>query len=150
MTEIHIEGADEVIAKLSRFRFATMATEAVDTVMPAMVTALQVAAPRRTGRFAASIWGRRESSTTAVDAVFSAHVPYAKFVVEPTASHVIRARNAKALHWVGGSLGPGDHFAASVNHPGTKGNRFAHGVWLAMREEVIAELATRARLMLGG
>lgn len=148
MTEIHIEGADEVIARLSRFQFATMATEAADTFMPAMTAALKAAAPHQSGRFAASIWGRRQTSLSSMDVVFSAHVPYAKFVVEPTKAHVIAARNAKALHWTGGSLGPGDHFARSVQHPGTSGNRFARGVWEAMREEVVTELATRAVMML--
>lgn len=44
---------------------------------------------------------------------------YAIFVHEGTKAHVIRPKTAKALFWPGAS-----HPVKSVNHPGTKANRF--------------------------
>lgn len=56
------------------------------------------------------------------------NIPYAIYVHEGTKPHIIRARNAKALafKW---AANPSTHpsglsFFASVNHPGTKPNRF--------------------------
>lgn len=46
-------------------------------------------------------------------------VNYAMFVHEGTAPHVITPRTAKALFWPGAA-----HPMKSVNHPGTKPNRF--------------------------
>jgi len=48
-------------------------------------------------------------------------VPYAGFVMYGTRPHVIRARRAKALHF---RMGGREVFCKSVNHPGTRPNRF--------------------------
>jgi len=44
--------------------------------------------------------------------------PLAWFIIEGTAEHPIDAHEGgPPLHWVGGSLGPGDHFARHVTIP---------------------------------
>jgi hypothetical protein len=48
-------------------------------------------------------------------------VPYAVWHHEGTDPHVIRARNAKVLSWVSGGE---RRYATSVQHPGTRPNRF--------------------------
>jgi hypothetical protein len=55
-----------------------------------------------------------------------ARVGYSLFVHEGTAPHTIRAVHASVLafDWPNGPNGPGRYFFASVNHPGTKPNRF--------------------------
>jgi hypothetical protein len=53
--------------------------------------------------------------------VVSEGVPYAVWHHEGTEPHVIRPRKAKVLSWVSGGE---RRFASSVNHPGTRPNRF--------------------------
>jgi len=48
-------------------------------------------------------------------------IDYALFVEYGTVPHVIKAKNAKALHWKSGGK---DVFAKWVNHPGTKAQPF--------------------------
>jgi HK97 gp10 family phage protein len=52
-----------------------------------------------------------------------ATAPYARYVHEGTRPHIIRARNAKALHFYWDKVG-GEVFFKSVNHPGTKARPF--------------------------
>ena len=49
---------------------------------------------------------------------------YAMFVHEGTKAHVIQGNPTLAFHWDEGPNGPGVYFFASVNHPGTKANKF--------------------------
>ncbi len=51
--------------------------------------------------------------------VLKATAPYALFVHEGTAPHVILPKDKKALAWPGGA-----HPVKKVNHPGTKANPF--------------------------
>lgn len=50
--------------------------------------------------------------------------PYALFVHEGTRAHVIRPRNKKVLAWVPRGAGAKTRFASSVNHPGTRPQRW--------------------------
>ncbi|MDA8082292.1 MAG: HK97 gp10 family phage protein [Nitrospiraceae bacterium] len=51
--------------------------------------------------------------------VIRATAPYASFVHDGTAPHIIRPKNKKALAWPGGG-----HPVKGVKHPGTKGKPF--------------------------
>jgi hypothetical protein len=76
---------------------------------------------------------------------FTAHTPYAKFVIDGTPPHVIEARAAKVLHWTGPN---GDVFRRRVNHPGTQPNPFPRKALLPMmpyiqqryREAIISDM----------
>ena len=49
---------------------------------------------------------------------------YSLFVHEGTAPHTITGNPLLAFMWPNGPDGPGPYFFRSVNHPGTKANRF--------------------------
>ncbi len=126
MVRLHfdIEGADELARNTS---------QAADRVQPLMkrilrsvgrrgVTLLRNFAPTKTGKLARSIHlsitGRGRGG---LRVHWFDRVPYGGFVVSGTRPHTIFARNAKALVFtVGGQL----RFAKSVNHPGTKPNKY--------------------------
>jgi hypothetical protein len=96
--------------------------------------AARAQAPRRTGCLQRSIVKHNEliGGEFAVRVVVDTtpcsptRTSYAMFVHEGTAPHVIAAKNAGALafEWANGPDGPGQYFFMSVNHPGTKPNRF--------------------------
>ena len=46
---------------------------------------------------------------------------YAPYVEDGTQPHIIKVKNAKALHWISGNK---HIFAKSVNHPGTRAKPF--------------------------
>lgn len=72
----------------------------------------------RTGALTASTRGRVDVSTRGgAEGVIEATAPYASFVESGTEPHEIRARRARALHWVDAD---GDHFARRVQHPGAR------------------------------
>jgi hypothetical protein len=50
------------------------------------------------------------------------------YIIEGTRPHVIRARNAQALHFYWAKMGQ-DVFFKSVQHPGTKPNDFPATAW---------------------
>lgn len=75
----------------------------------------------RPGRLRDSIRYSRNTTGGAVRMSFTAHVPYAKYVLGGTTPHLIEPRAARALHWFDGG---GDRFAMRVHHPGTAPNRF--------------------------
>jgi hypothetical protein len=117
---------------LRRFNWTAAAVQWADTIGPIGRTALQQRAPRskpqpgsgrRSGRFAKSIrYDRTTRPGLSVQARWTANTPYARYVIEPTKAHIIRARAARTLRfknkagkWV---------FPKQVRHPGTKGTDF--------------------------
>lgn len=111
---------------LARFRFMKAAVGWADEVGPLVRAGLKAKAPvakqgAGAGRLRDSIRYERNTTSGGVTLSFTAYVPYAKYVIEGTPPHLIRARAARYLHWKDGS---GDHFAKQVNHPGTRPNDF--------------------------
>lgn len=133
---IGMEGTTSQSEPFRRFNWNRTAVAWADTVGPIGRTALKARAPRskaadfpkgsgrRPGRFALSIRYQRRSEGGAVVRVeWTANTPYARWVIEPTAPHEIRAKAARYLRFKGG--GGSIVFAKRVHHPGTKGNTFA-------------------------
>jgi hypothetical protein len=90
-------------------------------------------APRKTGCLQDSIIKRpiEEAAGTLSITVISDTTPcsptrtsYSLFVHEGTQPHVIRGNPLLAFFWANGPNGPGTYYFASVNHPGTKANKF--------------------------
>ena len=77
--------------------------------------------PKRTGKLSESIRMRWEPTLGGQRVIVGAYQPYAIYVHEGTKAHVIKPKNASVLHFM---INGQDVFAASVNHPGTKANRF--------------------------
>lgn len=118
---------------LRRFNWTAAAVQWADTVGPIGRTALRQRAPRskpdktsgrRSGRFAQSIrYDRTTRPAISVQARWTANTPYAKWVIEPTKPHIIRAKAARYLRFKA-SDGSRWVYKKSVRHPGTKGNDF--------------------------
>ncbi len=91
-----------------------------------LVKLLREEAPSRTGAFAAKIRQRAFVQAEAVGFKIGMPQPLADFITKGTRSHPIVARRAKMLRffWDQGPKGPGIYYFFSVNHPGTKANRF--------------------------
>lgn len=133
---IGMQGTSSESEALRRFNWQRTAVAWADTVGPIGRTALKARAPRsqatnfakgsnrRPGRYAMSIRYQRSSEGgTVVRVEWTANTPYARWVTEPTAPHQIQAKAARFLRFKGG--GGSIVFTKKVNHPGTKGNRFA-------------------------
>ena len=107
------------------FSWAEAAGEWVGEVGPLALEALRQAAPvgqgPGAGRLRASIREDREVAESTATITFTAEVPYADYVVDGTAPHLIQPRSAQALHWTGPN---GSVFAKVVHHPGTRANDF--------------------------
>ena len=91
--------------------------------------------PKDTG-YTASRWKIRKESTLNYQLVNDSRSGDYLIVLlleYGTRPHVIRPKNAKALHWQKGSK---DIFATKVNHPGFEGRRFIEGV---MNDESLIE-----------
>jgi hypothetical protein len=98
--------------------------------------AARTQAPMRTGCLRRSIVKRFEETPTGPGIRFVAdtrgcatnpkRIGYSLFVHEGTSPHTIRAVNASVLafFWPNGPNGADTYFFRSVNHPGTKPNRF--------------------------
>lgn len=146
---VDVDGAESLARRLERFQRASVFSEVADTVKPALLTALRLAAPKKTGRLADHIWIHRATSidvNASVELIATTDVPYAPFVLHGTRPHQIVPKVKQALHWWDAT--GGDMFATVVNHPGTKPNRFPHRVWEAMREPITDELVAQVVLKL--
>jgi hypothetical protein len=139
-----VSGADQRI----RFDWQAAATAWASDVSRLGVAALKVAAPvakrpsgtEKPGRLRDSITFRVQDSTGVMSVLLYTTVPYAGFVTGGTRPHPITVRNARALHWTDDD---GDHFAVTVNHPGTKANKFPERALSPLRP-ALAGLFTRA------
>lgn len=78
--------------------------------------------PRKTGRLERSQTVTYKRTLNTVTWTAEAKAKYAAFVARGTRPHVIRPRVKKVLRFVG--RGGAIVFAASVNHPGTKPDRW--------------------------
>lgn len=117
---------------LQEFTIRRGLVEWADTIGPSMREELKRQAPvgldeegesgRRPGRLRDSITYRRESITDGVRVVWSAHIPYAEYVIHGTRGHEISAVAAKRLRFHGrdGDVAYRDH----VSHPGARANDF--------------------------
>lgn len=133
---IGMSGSTHESESLRRFKWNRTAVAWADTVGPIGRTALKARAPRskasqfppgsgrRPGRYATSIrYQRATVGGTSVTVKWTANTPYAIYVTEPTKPHVIRAKAARYLRYMG--TGGKVVFRKKVKHPGTKGNDFA-------------------------
>lgn len=108
-----------------RVNWQAAAAEWASQVGPLAEAALKRQAPVGQGPGA----GRLRDSITHTQAItahtatltFTAHVPYAGYVLDGTVPHIIRPRQAGALHWTDSG---GSHFASIVHHPGTQPDDF--------------------------
>jgi len=105
------------------FRWEEAASAWAGKSAPLAKGMLKAHAPFRTGALRASIADRAEASPGRMMVVLYATAPQARWVLDGTRPHLIVARNARALRWLGPG-GMGVRFARSVRHPGTKPNPF--------------------------
>lgn len=128
---LEFTGDDPADSPFARFSWARAAVAWADEAGPLVREALKREAPvakpspdgRKGGRLRDSIRYERETAAGSVTAVFTANVPYARYVLEGTGPHVITASAARALRFypAGGDTAV---FRRSVNHPGTKPDPF--------------------------
>lgn len=109
--------------------------------------ALKAETPVRTGDLRRSERYSRTFHGDTLRLEFTAHTPYAPYVVGGTRPHIIRPRAARALHWSDGS---GSHFAKVVHHPGNKPNDFPERVLHELSGSVKALLAAKIQEALRG
>lgn len=105
-------------------------------------------APRKTGKFAKSIVYRTYSSGNEVGFTIQSAKPLGDWILEGTRPHRIVARRANVLafYWKNGPRGAGMYYFRSVNHPGTKPNRFmgrAYRRWLPGARACLTRISTR-------
>jgi hypothetical protein len=144
---IKVTGAQA--SPLSRFSWRVASSQWANQVESLVKDRLRQAAPvgqgPGAGRLRDSIKSERVLGAATVVLTFTAHVPYAGFVLEGTGPHDIRPRNAQALHWTGPN---GSMFARLVHHPGTRPNPFPErairplepAIQAALRHAISAQL----------
>lgn len=115
-------GSDPLRAFAWRRAATVWADETGVIVREALKNAAPVGQGPDAGRLRDSIRYLRRTGEGSVVLEFTARTPYAKYVIDGTRPHIIRARTARYLHWVDRS--GRDRFAKQVNHPGTQPNRF--------------------------
>lgn len=122
---IEFDPGDSSIFK--RYSWIKASKAWADEMGPIVAAEIRAEAPVGTGtgsgRLRDSITFRRASGFSSIAMEFGSNVPYAAYVEDGTAPHIIEPRNASRLRFTsrGGDL----VFAARVNHPGTKPNPFA-------------------------
>jgi HK97 gp10 family phage protein len=117
-----------------RFSWIQASREWANEMGPIVEAELRAEAPvgkgTGSGRLRDSIKFRRASGLSSIALEFGSDVPYASYVENGTAPHVILPRNARRLRFVarGGDL----VYSAMVNHPGTKPNPFARNAMMRL------------------
>jgi hypothetical protein len=114
-----VSGADRSI----KFDWEAATGAWAASVAPMAEAVMKARAPFKTGKLRQGIGSRTEASDGVTQVILYGTASYLPFVLGGTGPHVITARNAQALRWMG-SGGIGVSFAKSVNHPGTKANDF--------------------------
>jgi hypothetical protein len=148
---MRISGDSPSDTPMARFSFLRAATAWSEVIGPPVRDAMKAKAPvgfgHGAGALRQSIRYERSVITSGVEVRFIAGVPYAGYVISGTGPHVIRAVQARALHFMWGGRTPGAYaFAAWVNHPGTKANPFPKEVL-----EVMAPFITKTlRYLMSG
>lgn len=135
---------------IHRFNWEEIAERFVASAGGSTEDALKAECPRRPdwdhpergapGRMAESIDHTSAIDESSASMRFSAHTPYAGYVVNGTGPHGIDPRLKRWLHWVDPG---GSHFAKHVDHPGATANHFPDRVLMAESED-IAEKLSRA------
>lgn len=137
--KVDISGSGKRLA----YSWALAAATWADEVEPLALDAIKAEAPvgqgQNAGRLRESIRADREVTDATATITFTANVPYAGYVVDGTAPHVIEPRSAQALHWVGPS---GGVFAKLVHHPGTRPDGFAARALTPLMSIIQARLET--------
>jgi hypothetical protein len=131
-----VSGADRSL----KFDFPAAAGAWAESVAPVATDIVKARAPFRTGALRQGISSRIESEPGSTQVVIYGTAPYLPFVIGGTKPHVITARNARALRWMG-SGGIGVNFAQRVNHPGTKPNEFPEEAMGSIEPFIMSEFA---------
>lgn len=136
---------------LSRFQLTAATSRWADEVGPTVREALKIATPigrntPRPGRLRDSTRYARYPEATGLRIEWTAHTPYAPFVIHGTAPHTIRPVAARALHWRDAR---GSHFAREVRHPGTRPNPYPERVMRALEPAIRESYARTVNGMLG-
>lgn len=97
----------------------------------------------RTGDLRGKITGGLVSSPTGggANGVIESPMNYSSYVEAGTEPHVIAARRKKFLHWKDAG---GDHFARSVQHPGTRSIPFMGPAYIAAERTLQARMEAEA------
>jgi HK97 gp10 family phage protein len=95
-------------------------------------------APENGGRLRDSIRYTRKTKLGSVAMTFTAHTPYAGYVLHGTPPHIIQARAARTLRYVKQGQ---TYFRYQVHHPGTKPNPFPKKTLETLIPEIRASLA---------
>jgi hypothetical protein len=131
-----VSGADKSL----EFDFEAAAGAWAGAVAEPATAIMKARAPFRTGALRQGIGSRVESAPGSVSVVIYGTASYLPFILGGTKPHVIQARNARALRWMG-SGGIGVNFAQRVNHPGTKPNEFPEEAMGAIEPFIVSEFA---------
>jgi hypothetical protein len=100
-------------------------------------------APKKTGEYAAAITTRTFVGNNTAGFEVLSPGPLGTFIQKGTKSHVIRAKNAPMLRFYWPKVGRVVYFK-SVNHPGTKPNRFYNRALQRWAPEAKSDLSTIA------
>jgi hypothetical protein len=89
---------------------------------------VQLEAPKKTGAYASAIDYEVRKSGGHYLIKITGPSPLSKYIILGTKPHLIAAKNASVLsfYWMNGPGGPGQYYFRSVQHPGTKPNKFHH------------------------
>lgn len=115
-----ISGSDP-LATLRRFRWTTLAAGWADSVIPAILKAIDEETPVRSGELQRANRVVRRSAPGSVQIEYFNNQDYAGFVIGGTKPHEILPLHVRALHF---QSDRGEVFAARVMHPGTKPNPY--------------------------
>jgi len=121
MFHAEVEGEAEFLRECQAFETGLRegARASVEAAVKAgAAVAKQGAWKDRTGNLRDRIYGTVEQTgADGTEGEIWASQPYASYVENGTAAHVITAKNAKYLKWQSGGE---THYAKSVNHPGSR------------------------------
>ena len=122
---------------------ANARTQMVDRQGRRFVSLAYAEAPKRLGKYAASITMRPLSGDDTSGFQVLSSAPLSRYILLGTRPHVIRAKNAPMLRFYWPKVGRVVYFK-QVNHPGTKPNRFYNRAlqqWLPGAREDLASVA---------
>lgn len=127
-----------------KFDWEAAASAWAASVAPTAEAIMKARAPFFTGKLRQGISARTETSPGVTQVIIYGTASYLPFVLSGTQPHVIAARNARALRWMGRG-GIGVNFARAVNHPGTKPNDFPEQAMAAVTPAVLSRFTDAVR-----
>jgi hypothetical protein len=110
------------------------------------------AAPKKTGKYAASIRTRQLTVNNGAGFEVLSPSPLGKFIQGGTRPHIIRAKNARFLRFYWPKVGRVVYFK-SVNHPGTRANPFmdaAYRRWRPGAQQDLSKVGLRWTAVMKG